>query len=105
MLVLLERLREADADVWAVATEIFLREGVSLDAPWTEHAFGDVVVEVSGGVAVVVGSKLTDATVDEVFGLNPRSVGFLEDDLAGKDAIKANAFTNARNRGITMKTV
>lgn len=98
-------LREADADVWAVATEIFLREGVSLDAPWTEHAFGDVVVEVSGGVAVVVGSKLTDATVDEVFGLNPRSVVFLEDDLAGKDAIKANAFTNARNRGITMKTV
>lgn len=98
-------LREPDVDVWSVATEVFLREGVGLDASWTEHEFGEVVVEVADGVAVVVGSKLTDATIDDVFGLNPRTVVFLEDDLAGKDALKANAFTNARNRGITMKTV
>lgn len=60
-----------------------------------------MVVEVSGGVAVVVGSKLSETVIESVFDLNPRTVAFLEDDLAGKDAIKANAFTNARNRGIT----
>jgi hypothetical protein len=32
-------------------------------------------------------------------------VVFLEDGFAGHDAVKANAFTTARNRGITMKTV
>ena len=40
----------------------------------------------------------------KILDLGPRVVVFLEDDLAGKDALKANAFTNARNRGITMKT-
>lgn len=98
-------LREDVDDVWAIAAEVFLKEGVTLDASWTEHEFGDVVVEVSDGVAVVVGSKVDDAAVQSVFDLNPRVVAFLEDDLAGKDALKANAFTNARNRGITMKTV
>jgi adenine-specific DNA-methyltransferase len=98
-------LREGADDVWAIAAEVFLKEGVTLDAPWTEHEFGDVVVEISDGVAIVVGSKVDDAAVQSVFNLNPRVVIFLEDDLAGKDALKANAFTNARNRGITMKTV
>ena len=32
-------------------------------------------------------------------------VVFLEDGFAGSDAVKANAFTNAKNLGITMKTV
>jgi len=98
-------LRDGADDVWAIAAEVFLKEGVALDAPWVEHEIGDVTVEVSDGVAVVVGSKVDDSAVQTVFDLNPRVVVFLEDDLAGKDALKANAFTNARNRGITMKTV
>ena len=36
---------------------------------------------------------------------SPRVVVFLEDGFAGADAVKANAFTNAKNLGITMKTV
>jgi adenine-specific DNA-methyltransferase len=98
-------LRSADADVWSIAAEIFLKEGVALDEAWIEHEIGEVVVEVSGGVAVIVGSKLDEAAIQGVLDLNPRVVVFLEDDLAGKDALKANALTNARNRGITMKTV
>lgn len=98
-------LREPDADAWSIASEIFLKEGVSLDAPWTEYDFGYVIAKLSDGVAVVIGSKLTDQDVQGALDLAPRIVVFLEDDLAGKDALKANAFTNARNRGITMKTV
>ncbi|OBG34921.1 site-specific DNA-methyltransferase [Mycolicibacter heraklionensis] len=98
-------LREGADDVWTIAAEVFLKEGVTLDAPWTKYEFGEVTVEVSDGVAVLVGSTIDDAAVQKVFDLNPRVVVFLEDDLAGKDAVKANAFTNARNRGITMKTV
>ena len=96
---------QPDGDAWSIAAEVFLKEGVPLDAPWTEHELGDVVVEVSDGVAVAVGAKLDEAAVRAVLDLAPRVVVFLEDDLAGKDALKANAFTNARNRGITMKTV
>ena len=98
-------LRHQDADVWSVTAEIFLKEGVPLDESWTEHDFSGVVVEVSGGVAAVVGKELTGAAIQSILDLNPRTVVFLEDDLAGKDSLKANAFTNARNRGITMKTV
>lgn len=101
----LSTLRDGVDDVYAIAAEVFLKEGVTLDAPWVEHEFGDIVVEISGGVAVVVGSKLDEAAIQSALDLEPRIVVFLEDDLAGKDALKANAFTNARNRGITMKTV
>jgi adenine-specific DNA-methyltransferase len=98
-------LRNDADDVWAIASEVLLKEGVLLDAPWTEHLFGDVVIEMSGGVAVVIGEDLDEAIVQNVFDLSPRVVVFMEDDLAGKDAIKANAFTGARNQNITMKTV
>ncbi len=102
---LMERTLRDDADdVWAIAAEIFLKEGVPLDSTWNEHEVGDVLVEISGGVAVVAGSKIDEAAIVGVFDLGPRVVVFLEDDLAGKDALKANAFTNARNRGIVMKT-
>jgi adenine-specific DNA-methyltransferase len=97
-------LRDQAGDVHAIAAEIFPKEGVPLDAPWVKHEFGNVVAEVSDGVAVVVGRKIDNAAVQSVLDLEPRVVVFLEDDLAGKDALKANAFTNARNRGITMKT-
>jgi adenine-specific DNA-methyltransferase len=98
-------LRAETADRYAIAAEIFLKEGVALDAPWIEHEFGDATAQLSGGVAVVSGQKLANDVVQQVFDLAPRVAVFLEDDLAGKDALKANAFTNARNRGITMKTV
>jgi len=99
-----ETLRAGVKDVKGIAAEIFLREGVTLDAPWTEHEFGDVLVEVSDGVAAAIGPSLDQNIVTKILDLGPRVVVFLEDDLAGKDALKANAFTNARNRGITMKT-
>lgn len=98
-------LRQADVDVRSVAAQIFLMEGVTLDASWHEHDFGDVSVEVCGGVAAVIGSGVDETLVDRIFDLEPRVVVFLEDDLAGKDPLKANTFLNARNRGITMKTV
>lgn len=94
-------------DIRAVAAEVLLKEGVRLDAEWLEHEFGTVTVQVSGGVAVVVGKGLDVATAEKVFDLDPkpRVVVFLEDDLAGQDALKANLVANARSHGITVKTV
>jgi len=99
-------LRE-DAEAMAIAGEILLKEGVPLDSEWSEFQFHNVSVHVSGGVAVVVGEGLDVAVAEGVFELDPKPhvVVFLEDDLAGQDALKANLVANAKSRGITMKTV
>ena len=93
-------------DLYAVAAEVLLKEGVPLDADWVGHEFGDVSVQVSGGVAFVAGNALDVATAERVFGLEPKPhvVVFLEDDLAGQDALKGNLVVSAKSRGITLKT-
>lgn len=100
-------LRAGVKDVYAVAAEVLLKEGVPLDAPWTEYDFGNASAQVSGSVAVVVGRGLDIATAEKVFELSPEPhvAVFLEDDLAGQDALKANLVANAKSRGITVKTV
>lgn len=100
-------LAEDAGDMYAVAAEVLLKEGVPLDSERTEHEFGTVSVQTSGRVAVVAGEGLDVATAEKVFDLNPKPnvVVFLEDDLAGQDALKANLMANAKARGITVKTV
>lgn len=100
-------LAEDAGDVYAVTAEVLLKEGVRLDTKWVVHEFGKVSAQVSGGVAVVVGEGLEIAIAEKVFGLDPkpRVVVFLEDDLAGQDALKANLVANAKSHGITVKTV
>lgn len=99
-------LRDGSDDLYAIAAEVMLKEGVLLDSEWVKHVFGEVLVQVSGSVAVVAGKSLDVATAEMVFGITPkpRVVVFLEDDLAGQDALKANIVANARSRGITVKT-
>lgn len=97
-----------DVDDWyAVAAEVLLKEGVSLDAEWVEHKFDTVSAHQSGGVVVVIGKGLDMATAETVFDLDPKPhvVVFLEDHLAGHDALKANLVASTRSRGITVKTV
>ncbi len=100
-------LRASVYDKYAVAAEVLLKEGVPLDSDWVEHEVGTVSVQVSGRVAVVAGEGLDVATAERVFDLDPKPhvVVFLEDDLAGQDALKANLVANAKSRGITVKTV
>jgi len=94
-------------DLRAIAAEVFLREGVSLSEPWAEHQVGSVSAYISGGVAVVVGQGLSVASANGVFALEPapRVVVFLEDYLAGQDALKANLLAYGKSCGITVKTV
>lgn len=89
----------------AVATEILLKEGVSLDAAWNRHQAGRAPVIMANGVAVVLTLDLTDEVITHSLALGARVVVFLEDGFAGADAVKANAVTNAKNLGITLKTV
>lgn len=100
-------LAREGTDVYTIAAEVLLKEGVPLDASWVDHRFGRVSAQVSGGVAVVIGEGLDVTTADKVFELDPKPhvVIFLEDELAGQDALKANLVANARARGITVKTV
>jgi adenine-specific DNA-methyltransferase len=88
-----------------LAAEIFLKEGVALDTPWERHTAGEADVIIADGIAVVTSLDITDSIVTESLALSPRVVVFLEDGFAGSDAVKANAFSHARNLGITMKTV
>lgn len=98
-------LANADDDLEAIAAEVLLKEGVALDAAWERHTAGGADVIVADGVAVVGSLDITDDVVSEALELEPRVLVFLEDGFASKDSVKANAFTNARNLGITMKTV
>lgn len=95
----------SDIDIDAVATEILLKEGVRLDAPWERKVAGGVPVIFAGGVAVVVSTTITQEVVRETYSFFPSVVVFLEDGFSGHDAVKANAFTNAKQLGIKMKTV
>jgi adenine-specific DNA-methyltransferase len=84
---------------------VLLKEGVALDARWHRAKAGTSPVITADGVAVVLSLKITDEVSSEALALGMRVVVFLEDGFAGADAVKANAVTNARNLGITMKTV
>lgn len=88
-----------------LAAEILLREGVALGTAWDRHSAGGDDVIIAHGVAVVTSLDITDDVVTDALNLMPRVVVFLEDGFAGNDAVKANAFTKAKNLGITMKTV
>lgn len=94
-----------DTDWQAIAAEVLLKEGVALDAQWERHKVGGAEVIVSDGVAVVLSDKVDNPLVEAVLKLGTRVVVFLEDGFAGADAVKANAVTNAKNAGITLKTV
>lgn len=87
-----------------LAAEIFLSEGVALDAAWERYLAAGCDVVVADGVGVVTSLDVTDEVVAEALKLNLRVVVFLEDGFAGSDAAKANAFTSSRDLGITMKT-
>jgi adenine-specific DNA-methyltransferase len=92
-------------DMEAVAAEVLVGEGVTLDSPWRRRSIAAAPMLDSDGVAVVMSLDITEAVVDDAISLKPRVLVFLEDGFAGRDAVKANAFTRARNAGITMKTV
>lgn len=89
----------------AVAAEVLLKEGVPLHTPWIRHAVAGAEIVVADGIAVVLSRSVDPGLVDAAFALRPRVAVFLEDGFAGADAVKANAFTNARNANIAMKTV
>mgnify|MGYP001215868289 CR=1 FL=1 len=98
-------LRVAGEVTDAIAAEVLLQEGVPLDVTWERASAGGAPVITAGGVAVVLSIDITDEVVDDALALETRVVVFLEDGFAGADALKANAVTSARNRGITLKTV
>lgn len=98
-------LRDEATDWDAIACEVLLKEGVPLHVPWTRHMMGDAQIVSASGVAVVLSRAVDLALADAAIGLKPRVLVFLEDGFADADAVKANAFTNARNANITMKTV
>lgn len=98
-------LRVGGAESDAVAAEVLLKEGVPLDAPWERREVGGAPVIIAAGVAVVLSADLTEDVVDDALALAPRVLVLLEDGFAGADAVKANAVTNAKNVGVTLKTV
>lgn len=97
-------LRHGEPDFDAIAAEILLSEGVPLDAPWERHTVGEAEVVFADRIAVVNSLDLDTEIVSKTLALEPRVVVFLEDGFVDADAVKTNAFTNAKNAGITMKT-
>lgn len=98
-------LAREDTNWQAIAAEVLLKEGVALDELWERRYVGSAEIVIADGVAVVLSDDVDDALVEEALSLAPRVVVFMEDGFLGADAVKANAFTNAKNAGTTMKTV
>lgn len=98
-------LRSGEPDMDAIVAEVLLKEGIALDAPWERRSVERGVIVEAERVAVVCSVDTTDKVVGDTLDLRPRVATFLEDGFAGQDTLKANAFTRARELGITMKTV
>lgn len=100
-------LREGLEPSAATAAEILLKEGVPLDQPWIHHKVGNASVVVSGSVAVVLSLDVTKEVVGDALKIAPERgvIVFLEDGFAGRDAVKANAVTDANKLGVKLKTV
>ena len=98
-------LDDAEQATEAIAAEVLIKEGVSLDARVDRREAGARRSIEADGVAVVLSLEITDEVVGDALALGARVVVFLEDGFAGADAVKANAVTNAKNLGITLKTV
>ena len=98
-------LRAGDPNIDAVAAEILIKEGVPLDSQLIRQTVVSEPLVLADGVAVVQSLELADEVIEATFRLMPRVAIFLEDGFAGKDSVKTNAFTRARELGITMKTV
>lgn len=98
-------LGDRDHDLDHIAQEVLLKEGIRLDATWDRHEAAGAPVIVADGVAAVMSFELTQEVVEAAMALAPNVIVFLEDGFAGADAVKANAFTHAKNAGIVMKTV
>ncbi|WP_088284645.1 site-specific DNA-methyltransferase [Kineosporia sp. A_224] len=98
-------LDDGDHVMEELAGEVLLKEGVALDAEWARDKADLAEVILADGVAVVLSLEITEAVASAAIALKPRVLVFLEDGFAGRDAVKTNAFTNAKNLGITVKTV
>lgn len=92
-------------DFLSVVAEILLKEGVAFDVPWMHGFAGDAPVVSAGKVAVVLSLDVDDEVVAAALTMKPEVLVFLEDGFAGRDAVKANAATRAKQLGIRMKTV
>ncbi len=90
----------------SIAAEVFLKNGVRLDMPWTQVDIDAQPTFISDGVAVVLSKQLTDDVVNAARDLESvHTVVFLEDGFAGRDSVKANAHFAFKNANKTMKTV
>ena len=95
-----------DATNDEIASEVFLKQGVSLDEPWVKKKYGKAAVIQAGRVSVVLAKEITDEVVDAAIADDSVStIVFLEDGFAGRDAVKANAHFSFKQKNKTMKTV
>jgi adenine-specific DNA-methyltransferase len=95
-----------DAKNDEIASEVFLKQGVSLDEHWVKKKYEKASVIQAGRVCVVLTKEVTDEVVDAAIADDSVStVVFLEDGFAGRDAVKANAHFAFKQKNKTMKTV
>ncbi|CAN2210508.1 DNA methylase N-4/N-6 [Candidatus Nanopelagicaceae bacterium] len=96
----------SDINVENIASEILLKNGVKLDAPWKRQTLGALEVVIANNVTVVVGLDLSKESVEAILEIgNIHTLIFLEDAFEGKDALKANTYFACKKANITMKTV
>lgn len=104
--LLFSKTLASDLHVENIATEILLKNGVRLDAPWKRLYFGPLKIVIAERVAIVIGLELDEDAIKKILELTDiHTLVFLEDGFDGKDALKANTYFACKKANITMKTV
>jgi hypothetical protein len=104
--LLFSKTLASDLNVENIAAEVLLKNGVKLDAAWKRQLIKTLEIVIADNVAVIVGLKIEEDSVEEILSLpGIHTVVFLEDGFEGKDALKANTFFACKKANITMKTV
>jgi adenine-specific DNA-methyltransferase len=95
-----------DAGNQAIATEIFLKLGVRLDAAVEVMQIAGGEVFISETVGAVVSKSLSNDLIGELFAFSKiQTWVFLEDAFEGKDDVKANTFFLFKQANKAMRTL
>ena len=101
---LIETTLKPEFSIPHVVTELFLSLGVRLDSKRIVKELAGEECFLAENILIVPTFALTQELIDECMSLESSVLVFLEDAFAGKDALKANAFFEAKSKNKILKT-
>lgn len=103
--LLLPMTLSSEINIEEIATDAFIRSGVSLGAVWHRSKIDGRDVIMSERTCILISNDVTDEIVAKMLAYDADSFVFLEDAFANRDSVKANTFFTLKQANKTMKTI